>query len=73
MAMISLQLGIFNLLPIPMLDGGHLTILALETIRRRDLSFKLKEKITSVGFFLLIALMVIVVISDVLKNLNISW
>lgn len=73
MALISLQLGIFNLLPIPMLDGGHITILALETIRRRDFSFKLKEKITSVGFFLLVALMVIVVISDVLKNLNISW
>lgn len=73
MALISLQLGIFNLLPIPMLDGGHITILALETIRRRDFSFKLKEKITSVGFFLLVALMVVVVISDVLKNLNISW
>ncbi len=71
--MISLQLGIFNLLPIPMLDGGHITILALESVWRRDLSFKLKEKITSVGFFLLVALMVVVIISDVLKNLNISW
>ncbi len=73
MALISLQLGIFNLLPIPMLDGGHVTILALEAIRRKDLSFKLKEKITSVGFFLLVALMVIVIISDILKNLNIGW
>ncbi|RLE17614.1 MAG: RIP metalloprotease RseP [Acidobacteria bacterium] len=73
MAMISLQLGIFNLLPIPMLDGGHITILTLEAVRRRDFSFNLKEKITSVGFFLLVALMVIVVISDVLKNLNIGW
>ena len=73
MALISLQLGIFNLLPIPMLDGGHITILALESVWRRDLSFKLKEKITSVGFSLLVALMVVVIISDVLKNLNISW
>ncbi len=73
MALISLQLGIFNLLPIPMLDGGHITILALEAVRRRDFSFNLKEKITSVGFFLLVALMVVVVISDILKNLNIGW
>lgn len=73
MALISLQLGIFNLLPIPMLDGGHITILALEAVQRRDLSFKLKEKITSVGFFLLVALMVVVIISDILKNLNIGW
>ncbi len=73
MALISLQLGIFNLLPIPMLDGGHIVILALEAVRRRDLSYNLKEKITSVGFFLLVALMVVVIISDILKNLNIGW
>lgn len=69
MALISLQLGIFNLLPIPILDGGHITILAIEGIRRKDLSIKLKEKILAVGFFLLIALMIVVIISDIIKNL----
>ncbi len=72
MALISLQLGIFNLLPIPMLDGGHIFILLIEAIRRRDLSAKLKERITTVGFFLLMALMTIVIISDILKNLNLK-
>jgi regulator of sigma E protease len=69
MALISLQLGIFNLLPVPMLDGGHITILAIEGIRRKDLSMKLKEKIMAVGFFLLMSLMILVIISDIIKNL----
>jgi len=69
MGLISLQLGIFNLLPIPMLDGGHIFILAIEGIRRRDLSTTFKEKITTVGFVLLVTLMIVVVISDILKNL----
>lgn len=72
MGLISLQLGIFNLLPIPMLDGGHIFILLIEAVRRKDLSPKLKEKITTVGFFLLITLMVLVIISDILKNLNLK-
>ena len=70
MALISLQLGIFNLLPIPMLDGGWITILIFEAIRRRDFSVRLKERITTVGFVLLVTLMVVVVISDILKNIG---
>ncbi len=70
MGLISLQLGIFNLLPIPMLDGGLITILGIEAIRRKDLSIKMKERITTVGFVLLVTLMVVVIISDVLKNLG---
>jgi regulator of sigma E protease len=70
MALISLQLGIFNLLPIPMLDGGHIAILLFEGIRRKDLSVKIKEKILAVGFFLLISLMIVVIISDIIKNIN---
>ncbi len=72
MGLISLQLGIFNLLPIPMLDGGHIFIILIEAIRRKDLSAKLKERITTVGFFLLITLMTLVIISDILKNLNLK-
>jgi len=69
MALISLQLGIFNLLPIPMLDGGHIAILTIEGIRRKDISMKLKEKILAVGFFLLMSLMIMVIISDIIKNI----
>lgn len=69
MGVISLQLGIFNLLPIPVLDGGHLTILAFESIVRRDLSLRLKERILEVGFVLLILLMVVVLFNDIVKIL----
>ncbi len=69
LGVISLQLGIFNLLPIPVLDGGHLTILAFESVIRRDLSPKLKERILEVGFVLLIVLMVVVIYNDILKIL----
>src|SRR5687767_9953247 len=45
MAMISLQLGVMNLLPIPVLDGGHIMILLIEGVARRDLSLRVKERI----------------------------
>lgn len=69
MGVISLQLGIFNLLPIPVLDGGHLVILAFESIRRRDLSIKVKERILEVGFVALLLLMVVVLFNDIVKIL----
>ena len=69
MGIISLQLGIFNLLPIPILDGGHLTILAVEIVLRRNLPMKLKERILEVGFVLLMLLMVVVVFNDIVKIL----
>ena len=69
MGLISLQLGIFNLLPIPILDGGHLTVLAFEGIIRRDLSLKVKERILEVGFYLLIALMIVVFFNDIVRIL----
>jgi regulator of sigma E protease len=69
MGVISLQLGIFNLLPIPILDGGHLTIIAFESVIRRDLPLKVKERILEVGFYLLILLMVIVTFNDIVVRL----
>ncbi len=69
LGIISLQLGIFNLLPIPILDGGHLTIIAFESIIRRDLPLKLKERILEVGFYLLILLMIVVLYNDIVKVL----
>jgi len=69
MGLISLQLGIFNLLPIPILDGGHLTIIAFESTIRRDLSIRVKERILEVGFVLLVLLMVVVLFNDIVKIL----
>jgi regulator of sigma E protease len=69
MGVISLQLGIFNLLPIPILDGGHLTIIGFESIIRRDLSIKVKERILEIGFYLIILLFVVIMFSDIVKNL----
>jgi len=67
MAMISLQLGIINLLPIPVLDGGHIFILLIEGVARRDLSLKLKERVMQFGFILLLLIMGSVIFLDVMK------
>jgi regulator of sigma E protease len=69
LGVISLQLAIFNLLPIPVLDGGHLAVIAVESTIRRDLSWKVKERIMNVGFWLIIALVVVVLFNDVIKVL----
>jgi regulator of sigma E protease len=68
MAMISLQLGIMNLLPIPVLDGGHIMILIVEGIARRDLSLRVKERIQQVGFAALAMLMLVVLYNDIVGN-----
>jgi len=68
MAMISLQLGIMNLLPIPVLDGGHIMILLIEGVARRDLSLNTKERIQQIGFALLAALMMVVIYNDVVQT-----
>ena len=70
MAMISLNLGLLNLMPIPVLDGGHIAILALEGISRRDFSIQVKEKMLLVGFALLVLLMVTVIYNDLTR---IAW
>jgi len=70
MAMISLNLGLLNLMPIPVLDGGHIFILALEGLARRDFSMKVKEKMLLAGFVLLLMLMVTVIYNDLMR---IQW
>ena len=70
MALISLNLGIMNLMPIPVLDGGHIAILALEGVSRRDFSMKVKEKMLLAGFALLLMLMVTVIYNDLMR---IQW
>jgi regulator of sigma E protease len=70
MANISLNLGLLNLLPIPVLDGGHIFIMGIETIARRDFSLAMKEKMLFVGFLLLMTLMVTVIYNDLTR---IAW
>jgi regulator of sigma E protease len=71
MAVISLNLGVLNLLPIPILDGGHLLLLSIEGIRRRDLSIAFKERFIQVGFVFLLVLFSIVMYHDVARLLPI--
>ncbi|MEQ1869878.1 MAG: RIP metalloprotease RseP [Vicinamibacterales bacterium] len=66
----SLNLGLLNLMPIPILDGGHIFIMFLEGLARRDLSVKLKERMMLGGFVVLMSLMVTVIYNDLTR---ISW
>jgi regulator of sigma E protease len=70
MASISLNLGLLNLLPIPVLDGGHIFIMAIESVARRDFSFRVKEKMLLAGFLVLVMLMVTVIYNDLTR---ITW
>jgi regulator of sigma E protease len=67
MAVISLNLGLLNLLPIPILDGGHILMLAIEGILRRDLSIAVKERFVQVGLVFLLGIFAFVMYSDILK------
>lgn len=69
MAAVSLQLGIFNLMPIPVLDGGHLFLLMIEGIARRDFSLRVKERILQLGFVMILVLVSIILYNDFAKNL----
>jgi len=72
-ALISLQLGVINLFPIPVLDGGQILVLILEGIFRRDFSPKLKQIIMQIGFAIFIFLIVFVILNDVVKRLPNGW
>ena len=69
MAYISISLGFINLLPIPMLDGGHLMFYAFEKILGRPLTQKTQEGFFRIGLFLLVFLMLFTTIND-LKDLG---
>ena len=65
---ISLQLGIFNLLPIPVLDGGVILLLLVEGLIRRDLSLQVKERFVQVGIVFLLLLAAFVMYNDLVKT-----
>ena len=67
MASLSLNLGLLNLLPIPVLDGGHIFIMAIEGLVRRDFSMKMKERLMLAGFVVLMLLMVTVIYNDLAR------
>jgi regulator of sigma E protease len=64
-ALISVNLGILNILPVPVLDGGHLFFFLIEGLRGRPLSIRVREMAQQVGVLLLVALMVFVVFNDI--------
>ena len=68
-AAISLNLGIFNLLPIPILDGGMILFLLFESVIRRDISLQIKERIYQVAFVFLVVFAGMVVYNDLIKTL----
>jgi len=70
MGFISLQLGYFNLLPLPVLDGGLILMFLIEIVRRRPLSSEFREKFQQVGFAILAFLMIIVFYNDIMRLLN---
>ena len=63
--LLSMNLGIFNLLPIPGLDGGKFVFLAIEGIRRKPLPRQIEENATMVGMMLLFALIIVVAFKDI--------
>ena len=67
MAVISLNLGILNLMPFPILDGGMILFLLLEILMRRDVDMAVKERIYQVGFALILVFAAYIVVNDVSK------
>jgi len=63
--MLSLELGIINLLPVPLLDGGHLLFFAIEGIRGKPMQLRHREIAMQVGLFLLVVLMAFVILNDI--------
>ena len=66
-AVISINLGILNFLPIPVLDGGHLMFFVIEMISRRPVSIKIREIAQQFGIFLLLMLMIFVIYNDIVN------
>lgn len=72
-ALISLNLGLLNLLPVPLLDGGQASIVFLEAVRRRPVSPRARERATFIGLLLLGALMLLALRNDLARHLSGLW
>ena len=69
MSMVSLNLAIFNLLPIPILDGGQILLLLIEMVMQRDMSLNVKEAVFKVGFVCIMVIVAFVLYNDISKIL----
>jgi regulator of sigma E protease len=72
-ALISLNLGLLNLLPVPLLDGGQASLIIIEGVRRRPVSPRARERATLIGLALLAALMLLALRNDVVRHLSAMW
>ena len=72
MAILSINLGVINLFPIPVLDGGHIFFYLIEIVTRREISVKVKEISQQIGFAILLMLMLFVIFIDI-ERLNIKF
>ena len=70
LAVFSVSLAVLNLLPIPVLDGGHAMFLIAEAIRRKPLSPQLRLRLTQVGMLIVLAIMVLAISNDVIRNVR---
>jgi regulator of sigma E protease len=70
MALISLNLAVFNLFPIPILDGGLMLMLLIEAMMRRDIKQEVKERVYQVAFVFLILFAVVVIYNDLAKSFH---
>ena len=70
MAVLSINLGFVNLLPIPILDGGHLMFFTIEALRRRPLSQRAREIASAIGLAIILLLLLIALRNDVLRWMN---
>ncbi|HEY2546458.1 MAG TPA: RIP metalloprotease RseP [Candidatus Acidoferrum sp.] len=70
MVLISVNLGILNLLPIPILDGGNILLLGIEGIMRRDLSLSFKERFVQIGLVFLLVIFAVVMYNDILRRIS---
>jgi regulator of sigma E protease len=67
MALLSVNLAVLNLLPIPVLDGGHLVFLLVEAVRGRPVSIEQRIRWTKVGFVMILALMMFAIGNDIVR------
>ena len=70
MALLSINLGLINLFPIPLLDGGHIVINLIELVTRRELGTKIKDYLFKTGFALIMALMIFATWNDIVRLIN---
>ncbi len=67
LAILSLSLALINIMPFPVLDGGHLLVIIIETVFRREIPVKIKIAIQNTGLILLLLLMAFIIYNDILS------